>query len=186
MDPYSLSEIQVRLADINRQVSDYFAGIAAADFFQHPAEVWSPAENLAHLSISVRPVTLALRVPRRVSGLIWGAPGRSRPFSELVAAYQAALAQGGQAPAQFVAQVDGHPGDPQAAQARLLADWRKDAARLEAAAAGWQDEDLDKAAVPHPLLGKLTLRELLFFTLYHNLHHINDVRTMFGEPPLEG
>lgn len=170
---------------MDRQVYEYFAGIPSQDFFQHPAGVWSPAENLAHLSISVRPVTLALRVPRRVSGLIWGSPGHSRPFPELVAAYRAALGQGGVAPAQFVAEVDDQPADPQAAQQKLLESWRKDASRLEAAAATWQDEDLDKAAVPHPLLGKLTLRELLFFTLYHNLHHINDVRGLLGASPLE-
>jgi hypothetical protein len=40
----------------------------------------------------------------------------------------------------------------------------------------WPENDLDKYRLPHPLLGKLTLREMLFFTLYHNRHHMNNVQ----------
>jgi hypothetical protein len=35
----------------------------------------------------------------------------------------------------------------------------------------WREEDLDYYRLPHPLLGKLTVREMLFFTVYHNYHH---------------
>jgi hypothetical protein len=33
------------------------------------------------------------------------------------------------------------------------------------------EEELDKYILPHPLLGKLTIREMMFFTIYHVLHH---------------
>ena len=36
----------------------------------------------------------------------------------------------------------------------------------------WSEKDLDKYKLPHPLLGKLTVREMLFFTIYHNEHHL--------------
>ncbi len=36
----------------------------------------------------------------------------------------------------------------------------------------WSDAQLDRRCLPHPLLGKLSVREMLFFTLYHNLHHV--------------
>jgi uncharacterized damage-inducible protein DinB len=35
----------------------------------------------------------------------------------------------------------------------------------------WSEKELDKRQLPHPLMGKLTLREMLFFTHYHTLHH---------------
>jgi hypothetical protein len=34
--------------------------------------------------------------------------------------------------------------------------------------------------MPHPLLGKLTVREMLLFTLYHNLHHVQNVARRKG------
>ena len=33
------------------------------------------------------------------------------------------------------------------------------------------EEELDTIFIPHPLLGKITLRELYYFTIYHILHH---------------
>jgi hypothetical protein len=36
----------------------------------------------------------------------------------------------------------------------------------------WSEDDLDNHRLPHPLLGKLTVREMLFFTLYHIQHHM--------------
>ena len=36
---------------------------------------------------------------------------------------------------------------------------------------GFSEEQLDELILPHPLLGKLTLREMLCFTIYHVENH---------------
>ena len=63
-------------------------------------------------------------------------------------------------------------GKPQAASRRF--------AQIQATTVlrNWRDTDLDKYFLPHPLLGKLTIREMLFFTLYHDRHHVNNVRKL--------
>lgn len=33
------------------------------------------------------------------------------------------------------------------------------------------EEELDRYILPHPLLGKLTISEMIYFTIYHVLHH---------------
>ena len=35
----------------------------------------------------------------------------------------------------------------------------------------FSEQDLDSHILPHPLLGKLTFREMLYFTIYHVQHH---------------
>jgi hypothetical protein len=40
----------------------------------------------------------------------------------------------------------------------------------------WSEAALDSVQMPHPLLGRLTAREMIFFTLYHNQHHVEVVR----------
>ncbi len=186
MDAYTLSEIRTEMARANAALTEFFAGIPAETFFEHPPRVWSTAENLAHLCKTVRAATLAYRVPARLSGLIWGSAETSRSYDELVASYKAVLDAGAESPAAYVPELDNAPQDAEAAKQELLQRWQQAAGKLEAALANWQDEDLDKAKVPHPVLGKLTLRELLFFTLYHNLHHINDVRQLRGEARVDG
>jgi len=43
----------------------------------------------------------------------------------------------------------------------------------------WSEEKLDKCLIPHPLLGKLILREMLFFTNWHTQHHLNTLKEKY-------
>ena len=36
----------------------------------------------------------------------------------------------------------------------------------------WRPPALDRTRLPHPLLGRLTVREMVHFTLLHNVHHV--------------
>jgi hypothetical protein len=87
-----------------------------------------------------------------------------------VALYQAALDAGGGAGRFAPSSVA-----PDLAQSdwrrRILAQWRSVGADLVAGLGRWSEPALDRHLLPHPLLGKLTVREMLFFTLYHNVHH---------------
>jgi hypothetical protein len=56
--------------------------------------------------------------------------------------------------------------------AELLARWQRVNQRLRAAVQTWPERDLDRIQLPHPILGNLTAREMLFFTIYHGHHHI--------------
>ena len=47
---------------------------------------------------------------------------------------------------------------------------------LVTAVGKWRERDLDKYRLPHPVLGKISVREMLFFTHYHDLHHLEIVR----------
>ncbi len=44
----------------------------------------------------------------------------------------------------------------------------------------WSETSLDRYRLPHPLLGRLTVREMLFFTLGHGLHHARNVARRKG------
>jgi hypothetical protein len=48
-------------------------------------------------------------------------------------------------------------------------------ADLVAQAGRWSEADLDACRLPHPLLGRLTVREMLLFTQYHEVHHVANV-----------
>ena len=50
----------------------------------------------------------------------------------------------------------------------------------------WGELALDRYRLPHPLLGRLTVREMLLFTLYHSVHHFNLVSTRVEEREMSG
>lgn len=126
---------------------------------------WSAAQQLHHLRKSAAPVALALRLPRFVPRLLFGTANRpSRSYQEIAARYQAKLDGGGKAPGRF------EPG-PAPERARLLAGLTKTHHQLARLAAKLTESELDTLILPHPLLGKLTMREMLYFTIIHIHHH---------------
>jgi hypothetical protein len=148
-----------------------FLGTVPADVFaQGSTEQWGPAHHVEHL------ISVATRVGAAVSNksaLPPREPARSRDFATVRDLYLATLAQ---VPAEtlksFGARVQVAPSE----QETLLR--TQSSARLAAALTalsdavdGWSDDELDAYGMPHPILGVLSVREMLLFTLYHNTHH---------------
>jgi hypothetical protein len=149
-------------------------------FFEKIGSSWSPAENVRHLSKSTRPVAKALAIPTILIRLKFGRPKHaSRSYDELVERYQEKLAEGGQA-GRFA---------PAAKSAADLDVWRREIMSefvkvnfdLRHGIGRWSDGKLDRMQLPHPLLGDLTVREMLFFTLYHQRHHMGVVERRLRE-----
>jgi hypothetical protein len=43
------------------------------------------------------------------------------------------------------------------------------------------DKALDSYRLPHPILGKISLRELAIFTSFHTVHHIELLKSKLGK-----
>ena len=126
---------------------------------------WSPAMQAEHLVKSVGPVTLAFSLPKFILPIVFGKANRpSRTYDELIAKYKLKLAEGGKASKPFV------PGIP-ASLSTVCERLEKSVATLCNRTESFSETQLDRLILPHPLLGKLTLREMLYFTAYHALHH---------------
>lgn len=141
-----------------------------------PSGKWSPAQQLEHLIKSVQPVAFAFSLPKFLLAMLLGKSNRpSRTFDDLVAKYKAKLAAGGKSSKPF------EPGIPHDVPSMYK--------RLEHAVATlchrmdrFSEQELDKYILPHPLLGKLTFREMLYFTAYHAGHHQQSVKAMMSKP----
>ena len=140
-------------------------------FFEKPATKWSIAENVQHLIVSANTTTLAFSLPLFLVRLVGGKPNRtSKTYEELVAKYKKKLAEGGAASGRFVPK----PIKISFGKEKLMANWNKATAKYIAALQKNRTEnDLDNYLVKHPLLGRITLRELCYFTIYHTEHHLN-------------
>ncbi|ULH15079.1 DinB family protein [Deinococcus sp. KNUC1210] len=166
------SDLGAALAEAERQVSAYFAALPDAVFFAGPGERWSPAQHLQHLTLAHRPLTGALRLPRLALLAVGGRTEReSRSYAEMRQTYQAALGAGGKASGRYLPVLNGQT------QAALVSDFRQASQQLREALEGWPEADLTTFLLPHPILGKITVREMLYFSVYHQYHHLNGVRS---------
>lgn len=146
----------------------YMAGLAEVAFTYTPAGKWSAGQHVEHLLRSTRPVYMALGLPNFLLRLLFGKPNRQpRSYDELVAKYQAKLAAGGAASGRFVP-----PPVHFVQKADKLQEFGRLQQKLQIRVLHLSDKKLDNYLLPHPLLGKLTLREMLYFTIYHTEHHL--------------
>ena len=167
-------DILRKLDAVEGESAAYWGAFDAPVFFAKLGEAWSPAENVRHLVKSIRPVTKALKMPRLVLRVMFGKPKRaSVAYDALVERYQGLLAAGGKA-GRF-APSPREEQDLEGRRAEILAQRAEANRALREAILRWPDAALDRNQLPHPLLGNLTVREMLYFTLYHQLHHMNVV-----------
>jgi hypothetical protein len=176
-EPRTRTEIVAALASLHEQSTQFWRSFDDLAFFAPLGDAWSPADNVRHLDRSIKPLTQVLRLPVPIVWLVFG-PARapSRGFIAVREAYRAELAKGLTA-GRYAPPPAAAPDDPTETRRGLM--MRRDlrARSLVAAISDWDERDLDRCRLPHPApgLGKLTVREMLFFTLYHNLHHVVNV-----------
>lgn len=180
-EPRTRDEIVRALERVHDESRAYWLGFTPEAFLAPLGEAWSPADNVRHLSKSIRPVAMALKLPRLILRLRFGRPNAaSRSYTRLRDDYHQRLAAGGKA-GRYAPSPLQPEGDAEATRDRILAQHAEAVAALTQAIARWPEAKLDGCQLPHPLLGQLTVREMLFFTLYHNQHHVNVVRRRLAE-----
>lgn len=128
---------------------------------------WTPAQKLDHILRAVRPLVMAMRLPKWFLHWRFGKLNRPpRDYDALVARYKEKLAAGGRASGRFVP-----PAIPAKQVEHIAKALETTVTALVRTVGRWSEQELDTVLLPHPLLGKLTVREMLFFTIYHVQHH---------------
>ena len=106
--------------------------------------------------------------------MVGGKPNRSsKSFDELSARYNKKLAEGAKASSRFIPK----PIEIKYGKEKLISEWDKTTQKFITALKNNRTEaDLDHYQAKHPLLGKITLRELCYFTIFHTEHHLKSIK----------
>ena len=151
-----------------------------SSFFKRKEESkWSVAENVQHLIISTNTTTLAYTLPAFIVRLVGGKSNReSKTYEALVEKYTLKLAEGGRASGRFVPK----PMEIKYGKERLMQNWQQATSKfINAIKNKTTESKLDDYLVRHPLLGRITLRELCYFTIFHTNHHFTTINNSRGK-----
>ena len=167
---HSFDQIRDAWQSTSHQVRQTFSVVRPDEFTQDRGDRWTYAQNLDHLTKSTQAVAGGLKMPKFILRLVIGrGPGTSRSFSELQSEYHQKLADGAEARGRFVPQNT-------ASQEDALAGWDRCCRQFERGLGRWSESLVDGYVLPHPLLGPLTVREMLFFTIFHTHHHLEQMQ----------
>ena len=160
------------LKDSNQCVTNWFTEIPAEHFFTRQGEVWSASDNVDHLIKAHKPIARALKLPKITLRAMFGKPSStSITYEELCQIYRDEIAKGAQASGRYLPNQENPDSNAETKKGELLDQFSKASAELVLAIEKWDNKELDVYLLPHPILGKLTIREMVFFTIYHNLRH---------------
>ena len=175
-DQRSGAELSAELQSVHDESVRYWASFDTAALIAPIAEGWSPAENVRHLTKSVRAVNTGLKLPKwLIWNRFWRPRRASRGYAELRDIYLARLAAGANA-GRFAPDQRPPAADLEAERARIMASHRQSIEEMRGYLPRWSERALDRLQLPHPALGWLTVREMLYFTVYHNRHHPGNVK----------
>lgn len=146
----------------------HITSLSNEEFLKQKNDKWTAGQQLEHIYLSVKPVRQILTTPKFIPKLIWGKANRkSKSYEELVAKYNLKLESGGRATARFI---------PKSVSIEkresIMISLKKEVENVCFKIDKFSEEELDTLILPHPLLGKLTIREMLYFTIYHVEHHL--------------
>ncbi|MBT8219046.1 MAG: DinB family protein [Bacteroidia bacterium] len=133
---------------------------------------WSTAQNLDHLCSSTFPLIRAMKMPKFTLRMSFGRMNRNeKTFDQLLAKYKKVLQGGVVAPTRF------SPNSISNDEKKvLLSKFNQAKTQLLNVLNKWEEGALSKYIIPHPALGKLTMREMLYFTIFHTRHHLNIIQ----------
>jgi hypothetical protein len=133
---------------------------------------WSIAEELGHLINALEQSNKGLLLPKFFIKYKFGTNNRvERTYDQVVTKYLDKLA--------LVA----IPNNPfkikeveKVSKEKLLKKYVKKQQKFEKRLSQFSEKELSTLLLPHPLLGKLTIREFGYFTHYHTEHHFKHIQ----------
>lgn len=175
-NPNSKEEILSCLALLQKEVEFFFHKIGVNYFFTHSLGGWSPSENLSHLTFTTNILALSFRFPRFILKMIYGNADSERAFYDMKLLFSSAMKYPQDA-GFFAPAIEPNPRDSVEKSLHQMKDWNNACINLSSSLEGFTENDLSGYRLPHPLLGKVTFREMCFLHILHILHHCEKVES---------
>lgn len=139
-----------------------------------PEGKWTTGQQVLHLYQSIRPLTKAMRLPKFFLKYKFGLSNRdTRSYDQVVSRYKERLANVQNVVSPFSSKMM----VPEKSEKKdLIGLLNQEKFRLKKSVIKWKEADLDKYILPHPLMGRMPVREISMWTAYHTEHHLNQLK----------
>ncbi|ERJ60842.1 DinB family protein [Sphingobacterium paucimobilis] len=170
MTKYQLIETFVK----NHQILiDYIDQLEKEGYLYTQGGKWTAGQQLHHVGSTIVPFTKAL-VSKEYLVQKFGDLDRSTWSYQTVLDNYAKTSL--KAPEQFLPPAEVSFEQKETIITSLHSDLKKISALLEL----YEEDELDLLVIPHPLLGKMNIREIFYLMGYHPIHHLKQIKTLLN------
>jgi len=166
-----------KLNEKHQTLYDWLKNHPDQNWVKGPKGKWNTGEHILHLIQSEQVLNKALWLPKFYLKYKFGTNNRdNRTYEQVVKKYQDKLA----ANPGVVAEVSKNmPIMSIADKTSYISKLDKEKMKLIKKFQKWKDHDLDTYLLPHPLMGRMTIREIIVWTAYHTEHHYQILKSKY-------
>lgn len=165
---------------LERKHNDVFRWLEKEDedkWLYAPEDKWTVGQHFLHLVQSLKMLNKAMSLPKFFIKYKFGKANRpSRTYNEVVKRYQEKLAQNTERARIFNKDLRVPEVDEKRTLLDVLMIQNK---KLQYKTNKLSEKHLDELILPHPLMGKMTLREIVMWTAYHTEHHLQILKNSY-------
>ncbi|MBT3742230.1 MAG: DinB family protein [Polaribacter sp.] len=142
-----------------------------------PEKKWSTSQHIQHLADSLQLLNKALSYPRFFLKYKFGICNReSRDYNTIVKKYQQKLLENREGIRNFNKKLN----KPTLKEKkRLITKLQIQQKKLQYKTKKISEKNLDSLVIPHPIMGKMTIREIIMWTVYHTEHHTKTLQKFY-------
>ena len=145
---------------------------------------WTAAGHVFHLVKSTKSVSKGMGMNKLALRTMFGKNNRTeKTYEQLYEKYITGLTNLQQtnpvAAAKISASIAAAPGRTFEKEV-LLKRFDDELEAMKKVILKWSETDLTKYIMPHPAIGKLTLREFIYFTIFHTKHHLDILKEKYS------
>jgi len=148
----------------HKKFVNYMRSLSLEDYsYNHENTKWAPYQDLDHHKKVIKKLALVLSIPKFILKLVYGYSNNpSRSYDNLFKIYQIRINDGVKSANEFTPLVV-----KQVNIEKDCDDFLSVVENLLVKVGKLTEYDLDSVILPQPILGKITLREMLYFCKFH-------------------
>lgn len=157
------------LEEKNQALINYFEQQTTDKWLEGPAGKWTSGQIALHLLQSIKPLNDALSMPKYLLRFKFGKyTGAIRDYETIVKDYQERL----KAATGMTYKPSQNMKPPTLKDKKYIFNrLQMEIKKLQYKTKRISDTNLDTVLLPHPLMGKMPVREMIMWTAYHIEHH---------------